>query len=127
MAGCRLLVARRRRDHVLGKHRRGCVVHHGVRVLDPDPVGAVVGLHDVHDGVVRVLLGPIALELEHDLQRRDRLRDWAEKDTYDAVMDIVKTHYGAYGIGVEYVYTMVHKAPPTVFPEYVVPSAANHR
>src|SRR5882724_160063 len=27
-------------------------------------------------------------------------RDWAEKDTYDAVMDIVKTHYGAYGIGV---------------------------
>ena len=33
-----------------------------------------MGLHDVHDGVVRVLLGPIALELEHDLQRRDRLR-----------------------------------------------------
>jgi nicotinamidase-related amidase len=54
-------------------------------------------------------------------------RDWAQKDTYDAVMDIVKTHYGASGIGVEYVYTMVHKAPPTVFPEYVVPSAANHR
>ena len=24
-------------------------------------------------------------------------RDWAERDTYDAVMDIVKTHYGAYG------------------------------
>jgi len=54
-------------------------------------------------------------------------RDWAQKDTYDAVMDIVKTHYGAYGIGVEYVYTMVHKAPPTVFPEYVIPSAAKHR
>jgi nicotinamidase-related amidase len=54
-------------------------------------------------------------------------RDWAQKDTYDAVMDIVKTHYGAYGTGVEYVNTMVHKAPPTVFPEYVVPSAANHR
>jgi len=49
-------------------------------------------------------------------------RDWAQKDTYNAVMDIVKTHYGAYGIGVEYVYTMVHKAPPTVFPEYVIPS-----
>ena len=29
-------------------------------------------------------------------------RDWALKDTYDAVMDIVKSHYGAYGIGVEY-------------------------
>jgi nicotinamidase-related amidase len=50
-------------------------------------------------------------------------RDWANKDTYDAVMDIVKTHLGAYGAGVEYAYTMVHGASPTTFPEYVVPSA----
>jgi len=54
-------------------------------------------------------------------------RDWAEKDTYDAVMDIVKTHHGAYGVGVEYVYTMVHNAPPTVFPAYVIPSATSHK
>src|ERR1700716_3698414 len=40
-------------------------------------------------------------------------RDWALKDTYDAVMDIVKTHCGAYGVGVEYAYTMVHGAPAT--------------
>ena len=52
-------------------------------------------------------------------------RDWANKDTYNAVMDIVKTHYGAYGIGVEYVYTMVHGAPATKFPEYVVPAPAH--
>jgi len=38
-------------------------------------------------------------------------------------MDIVKNHYGAYGIGVEYVYTMVHGAPATKFPDYVVPAA----
>src|SRR5712664_3525527 len=38
-------------------------------------------------------------------------RDWANKGTYDAVMDIVKNHYGAYGIGVEYVYTMVNGVP----------------
>jgi len=50
-------------------------------------------------------------------------RDWAHKETYDAVMDIVKNHYGAYGIGVEYVYTMVHGAPATKFPEYAVPAA----
>src|ERR1700744_3311766 len=50
-------------------------------------------------------------------------RDWAHRETYDAVMDIVKTHYGAYGIGVEYAYTMVHGAPPTKFPEYVIPAA----
>jgi len=54
-------------------------------------------------------------------------RDWALKDTYDAVMDIVKTHCGAYGIGVEYAYTMVHGAPPSKFPEYVVPAAAAHK
>ena len=51
-------------------------------------------------------------------------RDWAHKDTYDAVMDIVKTHCGAYGIGVEYAYTMVHGAPATKFPEYSVPAPA---
>ena len=51
-------------------------------------------------------------------------RDWANQDTYDAVMDVVKKHFGAYGIGVEYASTMVHGAPPTAFPEYVVPQAA---
>src|SRR5438105_7658951 len=54
-------------------------------------------------------------------------RDWAQKDTYDAVMDIVKTHCGAYGVGVEYAYTMVHGAPATRLPEYVVPAAAAHQ
>ena len=54
-------------------------------------------------------------------------RDWAQQDTYDAVLDIVKHHDGAYGIGVEYAYTMVHKAPATVFPAYVIPSATKHR
>jgi nicotinamidase-related amidase len=54
-------------------------------------------------------------------------RDWAERDTYDAIMDIVKTHFGAYGVGVEYAYTMVHGAPATKFPEYVVPAPAAHK
>jgi nicotinamidase-related amidase len=52
-------------------------------------------------------------------------RDWAQRDTYDAIMDIVKNHFGAYGVGVEYAYTMVHGAPATKYPEYVVPTAAS--
>ena len=48
-------------------------------------------------------------------------RDWAHRGTYAAVMDIVRNHCGAYGLGVEYAYTMVHKAPATVVPEYRVP------
>jgi nicotinamidase-related amidase len=38
-------------------------------------------------------------------------RDWAQRETYDGVMDIVREHFGAYGMGVDYAYTMVHKAP----------------
>jgi len=53
-------------------------------------------------------------------------RDWAQRDTYDAVMDIVKTHCGAYGMGVEYAYTMVHGAPATKLPEYVPVAPVSH-
>lgn len=38
-------------------------------------------------------------------------RDWANRATYDGVMDIVRAHFGAYGMGVDYAYTHVHKAP----------------
>jgi hypothetical protein len=48
-------------------------------------------------------------------------RDWAHKGTYDAVMDIIRTHCGAYGSGVEYPYTMVHGAPQTELPPFNVP------
>lgn len=50
-------------------------------------------------------------------------RDWAARDTYDAVMDIVKSHFGAYGMGVEYAYTMLHGAHPTSWPEYIIAKA----
>jgi nicotinamidase-related amidase len=43
-------------------------------------------------------------------------RDWARKETYNAVMDLVKEHSGAYGIGVEYAYTMVHGQPASKIP-----------
>jgi nicotinamidase-related amidase len=41
-------------------------------------------------------------------------RDWARRETYDAVMAIVKEHSGAYGMGVDYAYTMVHKVDERV-------------
>ncbi|MFT3686537.1 MAG: hydrolase [Phycisphaerales bacterium] len=53
-------------------------------------------------------------------------RDWAHRGTYDAVMDIAKNHCGVYGVGVEYAYTMVHKAPPTEYPAYRVPGPSAH-
>src|SRR5580658_2636778 len=51
-------------------------------------------------------------------------RDWANRETYDAVMDVVKNHYGAYGIGVEYANSMVQGAAPTVYPKYEVSQPA---
>jgi nicotinamidase-related amidase len=37
-------------------------------------------------------------------------RDWAHRETYDQTIAIVQEHSGAYGMGVDYAYTMVHKA-----------------
>jgi nicotinamidase-related amidase len=56
----------------------------------------------VQAGVVPVTWQQVLLEWQ---------RDWARRDSYDAVMKIVTEHSGAYGMGVAYAYTMVHKAP----------------
>jgi nicotinamidase-related amidase len=56
----------------------------------------------IQAGVVPMTWQPVMLEWQ---------RDWARRDTYDAVMAIVREHSGAYGMGVDYAYTMVHKAP----------------
>jgi nicotinamidase-related amidase len=50
-------------------------------------------------------------------------RDWAWTETYPAVMDIVKNHAGAYGMGVEYAYTMVHGADPSTFSYWEMPAS----
>jgi nicotinamidase-related amidase len=41
-------------------------------------------------------------------------RDWARKTTYDAVIGLVQEHSGAYGMGIDYAYTLVHKAAERV-------------
>lgn len=56
----------------------------------------------IQAGVVPVTWQQVLLEWQ---------RDWAHRDTYDAVMALVREHSGAYGMGVDYAYTMVHKAP----------------
>lgn len=56
----------------------------------------------VQAGATRLTTIPALLEWQ---------RDWAKRDHYDALMQIVKEHGGAYGVGIEYAYAMVHKAP----------------
>ena len=56
----------------------------------------------VQAGVIPVTWQQVLLEWQ---------RDWARKDTYNATIALVQEHSGAYGMGVDYAYTMVHKAP----------------
>src|SRR6266446_10114180 len=58
---------------VLREFRGWRAVYHRVHVLDADPVGSVVVLHDVHHRIVGALVGPVALPFEHDGHGRDRL------------------------------------------------------
>ena len=56
----------------------------------------------VQAGAVRMTTIATVLEFQ---------RDWANRDHYNAMMQLFRDHGGAYGTGIEYCYTMVHKAP----------------
>ena len=62
-------------------------------------------LRMIQAGVVPVTWQQVILEWQ---------RDWARKESYDGIMAIVKEHSGAYGMGVDYAYTMVHGSPERV-------------
>jgi nicotinamidase-related amidase len=70
--------------------------------------GTSVAAHDaalsrmVQAGAVRMTTIGTVLEFQ---------RDWANRDHYNALMQLFRDHGGAYGTGIEYCYTMVHKAP----------------
>jgi hypothetical protein len=53
-------------------------------------------------------------------------RDWKNKEHYDALMGILKQQGGAYGVGVEYAYTMVHKAAQSAQKPQIVAKKAAH-
>jgi nicotinamidase-related amidase len=71
----------------------------------------------VQAGAVRVTAIPALLEWQ---------RDWAKREHYDALMGILKQHAGAYGAGVEYAYTMVHKAPQSAKAPHKVVGGVKH-
>ena len=53
-------------------------------------------------------------------------RDWAKREHYDKLMGLIKGQGGAYGVGVEYAYTMVHKAPQSALKPQFVPAGKKH-
>ncbi|MCA8094653.1 hydrolase [Burkholderia anthina] len=79
---------------------------------------------DAHDFAMQRMIQAGAVPVTWQQVILEWQRDWARRDTYDAVMNVVKEHSGAYGMGVDYAYTMVHKAAPrTATPHESIPAA----
>ncbi|HSI83364.1 MAG: hydrolase [Candidatus Methylacidiphilales bacterium] len=71
----------------------------------------------VQAGATRVTAIPALLEWQ---------RDWAKRDHYNNLMSLIKAQGGAYGVGVEYCYTLVHHAPQSAIKPQVVPPGKGH-
>jgi nicotinamidase-related amidase len=66
---------------------------------------------EAHDMSVQRMIQAGAIPVTWQQVLLEYQRDWSKRESYDAVMDLVREHSGAYGMGVDYAYTMVHKAP----------------
>lgn len=78
---------------------------------------------DAHDFAMQRMVQAGAVPVTWQQVVLEWQRDWARRDTYDAVMAIAKEHSGAYGMGVDYAYTMVHKAAQrTATPHEALPA-----
>ena len=66
---------------------------------------------EAHDMAVQRMVQAGAVPVTWQQVMLEYQRDWARKATYDDVIAIVQEHSGGYGMGVDYAYTMVHKAP----------------
>ncbi|MEN3939964.1 hydrolase [Prosthecobacter sp. SYSU 5D2] len=71
----------------------------------------------VQAGATRVTSIPALLEWQ---------RDWKNREHYNSLMSILKEQGGAYGVGVEYAYTMVHKAAQSAQVPQVVTGGLKH-
>ena len=78
---------------------------------------------DAHDFAMQRMVQAGVVPMTWQQVMLEWQRDWAHRETYDAVMAIAKEHSGAYGMGVDYAYTMVHKASQrTATPHEAMPA-----
>lgn len=95
------------------------MLHEGFNVyIVEDACGATSPL--AHDAAIRRCVQAGAVPMTALATVLEFQRDWANRDHYDALMEIFREHAGAYGSGIEYVYTMVHKAPQSARHPHVV-------
>jgi nicotinamidase-related amidase len=73
-----------------------------------------------HDAAIRRSIQAGAVPMTTVATVLEFQRDWANREHYDALMTIFREHAGAYGNGIEYAYSMVHKAPQAAKNPHVV-------
>jgi nicotinamidase-related amidase len=79
-----------------------------------------------HDAALSRMVQAGAVRLTTIAALLEWQRDWKDREHYNALMGILKVQAGAYGVGVEYAYTMVHHAPQSAQKPQVVPKKAAH-
>jgi nicotinamidase-related amidase len=79
-----------------------------------------------HDAALSRMVQAGAVRLTTIAALLEWQRDWKNREHYNALMEILKPHTGAYGSGIEYAYTMVHKAPQSAKKPQVVGKKAAH-
>jgi nicotinamidase-related amidase len=65
---------------------------------------------EAHDMALSRMIQAGAVPVTWEQTLLEFQRDWNNKETYDAVLQIVQEHGGAYGIGVEYANAMVSQS-----------------
>ena len=96
---------------------------YNIYVVEDCCAGTSVAAHEaalsrmVQAGAVRVTTIPALLEWQ---------RDWAKQEHYGKLTGLIKEQGGAYGIGIEYAVTMVHKGAQSAQKPQVVPAKAGH-
>ena len=61
---------------------------------------------EAHDMAVERLIQAGAIPVTWQQVMLEWQRDWARQDTYEAVTGIARQHSGAYGVGIDYAYSM---------------------
>ena len=73
-----------------------------------------------HDAAMRRCVQAGAVPMTTIATLLEFQRDWADREHYDNLLKIFREHGGAYGDGIDYAYTMVHKAPQSASKPHVV-------
>jgi nicotinamidase-related amidase len=87
-----------------------CALDEGYEVIINTDASGGTSL-EAHNAAIRRMEQHGAMSITSIQVLLELQRDWARKETYNSVMEIVTELFGAYGMGVDYASAIVHKQP----------------